>query len=480
VENNKDIYFTELGSPAVAGGNTTFYSGDQTVLDKQDPTLFFQAASDVISDNLSGIVKGVFTYAWSLSDEEAYDDGHLFLVNHQPALAVIADWFGNGRIINTIKKGTDLPDFIYASDYDDQIYMGLGADTIYSFKGNDFIDTNIIGSENSYNEISFSIKSSILDGEAAKLEFILNGQSRGTVSLAPDIGGYFSSFGDQPYTTIQDFIFNIDKMITIESVEIYHRNDRYEGFGRDLNARVIDLQINGISLSKEHGAYYSKAQPNSISTSSEQWGMYDSGKLVFDPSSINTIINERDNNQIDGGLGRDTIKYYYDLAEISISVLSNKSVQVVKPEGGIDSLNNVERLQGNDLSLAFDIEGNAGQAYRIYEAAFNRDPDPHGLGYWISQFDKGMGLIEISSRFIDSNEFKSIYGTNPTNETFITNLYLNVLDRVPDNSGLAWWVDQLDNNSEKTWEKVLADFSESPENIENNRLELVGGVEYNS
>ena len=89
-----------------------------------------------------------------------------------------------------------------------------------------------------------------------------------------------------------------------------------------------------------------------------------------------------------------------------------------------------------------------------------------------------MGLIEISSRFIDSNEFKSIYGTNPTNETFITNLYLNVLDRVPDNSGLAWWVDQLDNNSEKTWEKVLADFSESPENIENNRLELVGGVEY--
>ena len=54
---------------------------------------------------------------------------------------------------------------------------------------------------------------------------------------------------------------------------------------------------------------------------------------------------------------------------------------------------------------------------------------------------------------MNSNQFKSIYGTNPTNETFITNLYLNVLDRVPDNSGLDWWVDQLDNNSEKTWEK---------------------------
>tara|TARA_B100000780_G_C20910437_1_gene362511 strand:- start:1 stop:546 length:546 start_codon:yes stop_codon:yes gene_type:complete len=130
-----------------------------------------------------------------------------------------------------------------------------------------------------------------------------------------------------------------------------------------------------------------------------------------------------------------------------------------------------------DENYALRADDIGGQAYRIYEAAFGRTPDPRGLGYWISQFDDGMGLIEISSRFIDSNEFKSIYGTNPTNETFITKLYLNVLDRVPDNSGLAWWVDQLDNNSEKTWKKVLADFSESPENIENNRLELVGRLD---
>lgn len=131
-----------------------------------------------------------------------------------------------------------------------------------------------------------------------------------------------------------------------------------------------------------------------------------------------------------------------------------------------------------DENYAIRTDDIGRQAYRIYEAAFNRDPDPHGLGYWISQFDNGMGLIEVSARFIDSNEFKAIYGTNPTNATFITNLYLNVLDRAPDDAGLDWWVDQLENNSEKTWQKVLADFSESPENIENNRVELVGGVEY--
>ena len=487
IENNKDIYFTELGSPAVAGGNTTFYSGDQTVLDKQDPTLFFQAASDVISDNLSGMVKGVFTYAWSLSDEEADDGGHLFLVNHQPALAIIADWYGNGRIINTIKKGTDLSDFIYASDYDDHIYMGLGADTIYSFKGNDFIDTNIIGSENSYNEISFSIQSSILDGEAAKLEFILNGQSRGTVSLAPDIAGYFASFGDQPYTTVQDFVFNIDKLSTIESVEIYHRNDRYEGFGRDLNAEVIDLQINSISLLKEHGAYYSESQPNSISTSGDKWLMFDSGKLVFDPSSINTIVNERDNNQIDGGPGRDTIKYYYDLAEISISVLSNKSVQVVKPDGGIDSLNNVERLQGNDLSQAFDIESSnsAGGIYRTYKAAFNRTPDNHGLGYWIDRADNGASAVQMAEEFVWSAEFQTLYGVTTTDQYLTGNnveavvdlFYQNVLGRTPDPVGLAYYASTIEFQN-KTGGQVLAEIADSAENRANLLPTIENGMQY--
>jgi hypothetical protein len=40
-----------------------------------------------------------------------------------------------------------------------------------------------------------------------------------------------------------------------------------------------------------------------------------------------------------------------------------------------------------------------------------------------------------------------------------------VLDRTPDAEGYAWWVDQLTNNPEKTRQKVLADFSESDENV---------------
>ena len=36
---------------------------------------------------------------------------------------------------------------------------------------------------------------------------------------------------------------------------------------------------------------------------------------------------------------------------------------------------NVERLDFSDAHLAFDVDGNAGQIYRLYKAAFARTPD---------------------------------------------------------------------------------------------------------
>jgi len=38
---------------------------------------------------------------------------------------------------------------------------------------------------------------------------------------------------------------------------------------------------------------------------------------------------------------------------------------------GTDTLINVERLQFSDAKVAIDTSGNAGQAYRLYQAAVN-------------------------------------------------------------------------------------------------------------
>jgi len=70
-----------------------------------------------------------------------------------------------------------------------------------------------------------------------------------------------------------------------------------------------------------------------------------------------------------------------------------------------------ERVNFSDGSLALDINGDAGQAYRLYQAALDRTPDAVGLGYWISALDGGTSLNTAAADFIASSEFQQLYGT---------------------------------------------------------------------
>jgi len=89
-----------------------------------------------------------------------------------------------------------------------------------------------------------------------------------------------------------------------------------------------------------------------------------------------------------------------------------------------------------------------------------------------------MNMVEVAARFIDSNEFRAIYGSNPIDAVFLTRVYQNVLGREPEPAGYNWWLNELRTNPEKTRAKVLADFSESVEN-KAGTAQLVGqGIVY--
>ena len=186
-------------------------------------------------------------------------------------------------------------------------------------------------------------------------------------------------------------------------------------------------------------------------------------------------------DSIDGGSGFDSAVYFSNISQYSILNSSNKIWTISDVlDSSVDHLQDIERIHFTDKSVALDIGAGdtGGSSYRIYKAAFNRTPDEGGLGYWIGQMDLGMDLVDVSARFIDSDEFRAAYGTNPSNGEFLTKVYNNVLGRDPDSGGYDWWVDQLANNPEKSWDKVLADFSESTEN-QANVSELIGnGVQY--
>ena len=176
----------------------------------------------------------------------------------------------------------------------------------------------------------------------------------------------------------------------------------------------------------------------------------------------NMLRGNRGNDVLDGGGGTDTAIYRGGRSEYALSKIAS-GWTVGSSLEGIDSLQNVERLKFSDATVALDIAGNGGQAYRIYKAAFNRTPDSAGLGYWINSMDGGTSLRNVAEGFVRSEEFKGLYGANPTNSEIVNKLYFNVLGRPGETAGLNYWLDVLDRKTD-TPAGVLASFSESAEN----------------
>lgn len=202
-------------------------------------------------------------------------------------------------------------------------------------------------------------------------------------------------------------------------------------------------------------------------------GFGDGSRMLLGDAGANTLSGAAGNDLLLGGAGNDTLDGGAGLDVASFSAArsnytisktaSGFSIADASGVDGIDQLLNLERLQFSDQSVALDISGVGGKAYRIYQAAFDRTPDAVGLGFWISVMDKGYALLDVATGFINSTEFANLYGAAPSNAQFLDRLYQNVLHRTPDPGGYAFWLGVLDRHAVSRAE-VLAEFSESPEN----------------
>ena len=97
---------------------------------------------------------------------------------------------------------------------------------------------------------------------------------------------------------------------------------------------------------------------------------------------------------------------------------------------------------------------------RLYNAYFLRLPDTTGLDYWVGRSRGGTSLRTISQSFAASPEFTRLYGSL-NNADFVRLVYRNVLGRTPDTKGLNHWVGQLDKGTSRG--AVMIGFSESAE-----------------
>lgn len=101
------------------------------------------------------------------------------------------------------------------------------------------------------------------------------------------------------------------------------------------------------------------------------------------------------------------------------------------------------------------------QVTRLYDAAFNRQPDSDGLAFWTNALQVGASLDAIADAFVASPEFQSRYG-GTDNDDFVGLLYRNVLGREGDDDGEEYWDNGLDAGRFDHSDVLLA-FAQSPE-----------------
>lgn len=183
---------------------------------------------------------------------------------------------------------------------------------------------------------------------------------------------------------------------------------------------------------------------------------------------------------VDLGDGIDTVQINATRDASTVIFGADGSVHVALPgDSSPATLTNVERLAFQDGTLAFDTDGIAGQAYRLYQASFDRTPDAEGLGFWIDALDRAdIDLLQAAGYFMQSEEFQNAYGTpeEVTDVVFLTLLYVNALDRTPDGDGFVYWREQ--QNQGVTRAEMMVYFSESTENIAQVAPAIEDGIWY--
>lgn len=201
----------------------------------------------------------------------------------------------------------------------------------------------------------------------------------------------------------------------------------------------------------------------------------------------NVDISKFDNVQI-GTEGRDTFSITEDTSTYvdgrgDIDVVNfGRSVEGMAFASGSNAVlfvdgdtpyyfENVERVSFFEGALYLDTGAgeNAGVGYRLYQAAFDRAPDNDGVKFWVDALDDGLSAQDAAAGFIFSNEFRSTYG-DLTDDAFVSAIYQNVLGRSAGGAEHAYWLGELESGRQDRAD-VLLGFSESAENVE-----LVGQV----
>lgn len=206
--------------------------------------------------------------------------------------------------------------------------------------------------------------------------------------------------------------------------------------------------------------------------------------LISGNAGNETFLADGGDRVIYGGGGHDSLNFDGERAGYNLARNDDGSFTISDVGSHGDGTNTVFAIQFLTFTdkIIFIENTDGANIARLYSAALDRAPDIAGLSGWediyasnisatakaggvylaLAQTQNGFGTT-IAGGFTQSVEFQSKYG-NLTDSGFVTQLYLNILDRAPAIPELDAWL-SLMHDSGFTRDMVLVGFAESPENI---------------
>ena len=353
-------------------------------------------------------------------------------------------------------------DNIYLSSGSNVAQLNGGFDTVMGSPAN---DTIIFAPVVNFAELTGDI-SAWLDSQSNDFTIQVkeNGVLVGSLKLPT---GQISPQQVNTWMNFPDLHFKLPTNVVPGSLELSLSTSTGKGFVSATNFKLYWLGDKPIALA---AATQLGNNTSSLASANPNW-ILAGGSKQADLSSLGLSFNNTGTTQVTGAAGTDTVVFtgaYSDYTITKTIVPGKLNIADKRPEGnGPSVLQEIERLQFTDGTLALDIAPgqNAGEVYRLYQAAFARTPDMPGVKYHLNDMESnGLPLWQIASNFLASPEFSSKYGSNPSDTQYINALYKNVLNRTPAESEVAWYQNQFTTKA-MDHQAALIGFSESPENV---------------
>lgn len=141
-------------------------------------------------------------------------------------------------------------------------------------------------------------------------------------------------------------------------------------------------------------------------------------------------------------IGEDINLAKFSFSSEAISIRQNSLGWTIKYSGDTDTFIGVERIQFTDTSVAFDLDGHAGQTAKILGAVFGSDAVSNNeyAGIGLHYLDNGWSYEELMSLAIDA-----ALGTDASPEDVVQHLYTNVVGVAPNEAEAKPFVDMLDD-----------------------------------